>query len=145
MPYNTRRKSLSLPSLGIQLPNASRAHRSNPKVSPPVERPTNPPPSKKVKRSHDKTRPLSPVSTSRSSGSPPTELPNAQLQQRIKTEHTPPPSPGDVTGARKVDIEGISDDIVIGVIEQLEKTANRPHLIKDLATVLASTNQSISQ
>ena len=145
MPYNTRRKSLSLPSLGIQLPNASRAHRSNSKVSPPVERPTNPPPSKKIKRSHDETRPLSPVSTSRSSASPPAELPKAHFQQRIKTEHTPPPSPGDVTGARKVDTDGINDDIVIGVIEQLEKTANRPHLIKDLATVLASTNQSIAQ
>jgi hypothetical protein len=46
---------------------------------------------------------------------------------------------------RKIDTDGINDDIVIAVIEQLEKTANRPHLIKELATVLASTNQSIAQ
>jgi len=44
-----------------------------------------------------------------------------------------------------VDIDGINDDIVIAVIEQLEKTGNRPHLIKDLATLLASTNSSIAQ
>jgi len=68
-------------------------------------------------------------------------------QQRIKLEHTPPPSPGDVEVGlgRKVDTEGINDDIVIAVIDQLEKTANRPHLIKELATVLASTNHSIAQ
>jgi len=34
---------------------------------------------------------------------------------------------------------------VIAVIEQLEKTGNRPHLIKELATVLASTNDSVAQ
>lgn len=145
MPYNTRRKSLSLPSLGIQLPNGSRAHRSNSKVTPPIERTTIPPPTKKVKRSHDEHEPLSPVSSPRSTFSPPAEVSSAPRLQRIKVEHTPPPSPGDVGVARKVDTNGINDDIVIGVIEQLEKTGNRPHLIKDLATVLASSNQSISQ
>lgn len=145
MPYNTRRKSLSLPSLGIQLPHASRAHRSDSKSSPPAEQPSAPPPAKKVKRSHDEKAPLSPVSSPRSSASPPADLPAASLEQRIKTEHTPPPSPKPTTESRKVDTDGINDDIVIGVIEQLEKTGNRPHLIKDLATVLASTNQSIAQ
>ena len=144
MPYNTRRKSLSLPSLGIQLPNASRAHRSNSKTTPPTEHTTNPHPTKKVKRSHD-DGPLSPVSSPRSTAlSPPAEI-SAPQPQRIKLEHTPPPSPGDVGVARKIDTDGINDDIVIAVIEQLEKTANRPHLIKDLATVLASINQSIAQ
>ena len=145
MPYNTRRKSLSLPSLGIALPNASRAHRSNSNTTPPHEQ-TRAPPSKKVKRSHNENEPLSPVSSPRSTAaSPPAEI-SASLPQRIKIEHTPPPSPGDVVGtARKVDTDGINDDIVIAVIEQLEKTGNRPHLIKDLATVLASTNQSIAQ
>lgn len=46
---------------------------------------------------------------------------------------------------RKVDTDGINDDIVVAVIEQLEKTGNRPHLIKDLATVLASSNDNIAQ
>jgi hypothetical protein len=59
--------------------------------------------------------------------------------------HTPPPSPGDSHFDVKIDTEGINDDIVIAVIEQLEKTGNRPHLIKELATVLASTNDSVAQ
>lgn len=141
MPYNTRRKSLSLPSLGIQLPNASRAHRSNSKPTLPQDQSTVVPPLKKIKRSHDDDEPPSPVSSRSATASP---LPAPQ-PQRIKLEHTPPPSPGDVGVARKIDTDGINDDIVIAVIEQLEKTGNRPHLIKDLATVLASTNQSIAQ
>jgi hypothetical protein len=151
MPYNTRRKSLSLPSLGIHLPNASRAHRSNSKPTPPIEQvsianTTSAPPLKKVKRSHNDNEPPSPVSTPRSpSASPPVDIPALPQQHRIKLEHTPPPSPGDVGVTRKIDTDGINDDIVVAVIEQLEKTANRPHLIKDLATVLASSNQSIAQ
>lgn len=126
MPYNTRRKSLSLPSLGIQLPAHSRAHRSNSKPSSPDLSP----PAKRLKRSHDDT-PLSP------SASP------KQSPQRRVTEHTPPPSPSD--NVRKIDTDGINDDIVVAVIEQLEKTGNRPHLIKELSTVLASTNENIAQ
>jgi hypothetical protein len=153
MPYNTRRKSLSLPLLGIQLPNASRSHRSNSKPTPPVEQAsiaivnsTSAPPLKKVKRSHNDNEPPSPVSSPRSpAASPPADIPAQPQRNRIKLEHTPPPSPGDVGVVRKVDTDGINDDIVIAVIEQLEKTANRPHLIKDLATVLASSNQSIAQ
>lgn len=151
MPYNTRRKSLSLPSLGIHLPNASRAHRSNSKSTPLGQTSTSTtnnsaPPPKKVKRSHDENEPPSPVSSPRSAAtSPPADIPALPYPHRIKLEHTPPPSPGDVGVARKVDTEGINDDIVVAVIEQLEKTGNRPHLIKDLATVLASSNQSIAQ
>ncbi|RMZ86314.1 hypothetical protein DV736_g6461, partial [Chaetothyriales sp. CBS 134916] len=107
MGYNTRRKSLSLPSLGIAVPNTSRAHRPSSKPTPSYEQQMSAPPLKK---------------------------------------HTPPPLPGDVVGtARKVDTEGINDDIVVGVIEQLEKTGNRPHLIKDLATILSARNQNIAQ
>lgn len=32
---------------------------------------------------------------------------------------------------------------MIGVIEQLEKTGNRPHLIKELATVLSTTSEAV--
>lgn len=52
MPYNTRRKSLSLPSLGIQLPHGSRAHPQTPPSSAKGDHP-----SKKTKRAH------SPLST----------------------------------------------------------------------------------
>jgi len=65
--------------------------------------------------------------------------------QRRAVAHTPPPSPGDVTTYRKIDLEGIKDDVVISVIEQLERTGNRPHLIKELATILLSTNHAIAK
>lgn len=45
MPYNTRRKSLSLPSLGIQLPNGS---RNRDRITSASEQP----PQKKFKRIH---------------------------------------------------------------------------------------------
>ena len=34
---------------------------------------------------------------------------------------------------------------MIGVIEQLEKTGNRPHLIKELAAVLSTTRDSVQR
>ena len=61
---------------------------------------------------------------------------------RTAYEHTPPPSPGAADGV-KIDTDGINDDIVIGVIQQLEKTGNRPHLIKELAAVLSTTNDAV--
>lgn len=54
-------------------------------------------------------------------------------------ENTPPPSPGGESGQTKVDTEGIDDTIVVGVIQQLEKTGNRPHLLKELGAVLANS------
>ncbi|KIV78698.1 hypothetical protein PV11_06319 [Exophiala sideris] len=148
MPYNTRRKSLSLPSLGIHLPQtqASRVHRLSLKATTTTDSAQSPP-TKKLKRSHDGDEPMSPVSSPRSkTGSPAIDLPKpTTLPRGAAIEQTPPPSPKFAPAQiRKVDIEGINDDIVIGVIEQLEKTGNRPHLIKDLATILASTNSSIA-
>ena len=61
---------------------------------------------------------------------------------RTAYEHTPPPSPG-ASHATKIDTDGINDDIVVGVIAQLEKTGNRPHLIKELAAVLSTTNDAV--
>ncbi|KAL8941362.1 MAG: hypothetical protein Q9216_002301 [Gyalolechia sp. 2 TL-2023] len=149
MPYNTRRKSLSLPSLGIQLPNASRAHRpsisktaTGTASSPPQ------PPAKKIKRSHtsddaSSTTPSRPrSSTSSSTKSVSFALDRHQSSGRTAYEHTPPPSPGAINRS-KIDTDGINDDIVIGVIGQLEKTGNRPHLIKELSTVLSSTNDAV--
>lgn len=147
MPYNTRRKSLSLPSLGIQLPNASRAHRSASKPIPSIDHANTQPPSKKVKRSHGEREPPSPISSPRSKRSSPDSdiLDVRPKPRRLTAENTPPPSPGDVVPAPKIDTEGINDDIVIAVIEQLERTGNRPHLIRELAAVLASTNESVAQ
>ncbi|KAJ9649676.1 hypothetical protein H2201_001819 [Coniosporium apollinis] len=138
MPYNTRRKSLSLPMLGIQLPNSSRSssHRS-----PPASNSATPheqaPPTKKVKRSHS-------PSISASSASPPAKREVRFHDEQPKSagrvgEQTPPPSPGGDSDVYKVDTDGINDEIVVGVIQQLEKTGNRPHLLKELAAVLANS------
>jgi len=43
----------------------------------------------------------------------------------------------------KIDMESINDDIVEAVIIQLQSTANRPHLVKELATVLAQSLSSV--
>lgn len=139
MPYNTRRKSLSLPSLGIQLPQSTRLHRPHSKASSPTEHTTEQPPSKRVKREHSTP---SPLPTPRET--PPAESIETQHPKR-HVEQTPPPSPGHVVPHKKIDLEGIKDDVVISVIEQLEKTGNRPHLIKEMATVLLSTNTNIAK
>ena len=146
MPYNTRRKSLSLPALGIQLPSASRAHRSNSKTAPATElqRPAQPP-TKRVKRSHDTDEPLSPVSSPASKTGSPEILEARPKSRQGPAHHTPPPSPKQSAVVSKIDTDGINDDIVIAVIEQLEKTGNRPHLIRELATVLASSNDNVAQ
>jgi hypothetical protein len=132
MPYNTRRKSLSLPSLGIHLPNSPRSAHRSPPATAVSDQPQHP--AKKLKRSHPSTSPH-PSSPER----PPTlrfrdERPKSS--GRV-AEHTPPPSPGGESSQTKVDTQGIDDTIVVGVIEQLEKTGNRPHLLKELAAVLA--------
>lgn len=131
MPYNTRRKSLSLPSLGIQLPGAPRPARSPPSTGDGQHT------AKKQKRSHSNSAASSPAS-------PPRALALRFDDQRPKSSagrvaDTPPPSPGGESGSTKVDTQGIDDEIVVAVIQQLEKTGNRPHLLKELATVLSPT------
>jgi hypothetical protein len=128
MPYNTRRKSLSLPSLGIQLPGGPRSMRSPPSTSDGQHA------AKKQKRSHSGS-----LSSALSSPSRPAAL--RFDEQRPKSSgrvaDTPPPSPGGESGTTKIDTQGIDDEIVVGVIEQLQKTGNRPHLLKELALVLS--------
>ena len=154
MPYDTRRKSLSLPSLGIQLPSTSRAHRSSvSKASPTKEHispPQHQPPTKKIKRSHTSDL-SSPTQTPRPrSSTSSSTTKNVSFAERPKTsgrnayEDTPPPSPGPSTQSR-YDTDGINDEIVVGVIEQLQKTGNRPHLIRELATVLSNVSDAVSR
>lgn len=159
MPYNTRRKSLSLPLLGVHVPvshaeraanaaAAAAANNSNSLNSPAASAPSihspspSPPPGtklsllpppKKIKRSHGSASPA-PMSPPNKRDPPPKSI--------LKYEHTPPPSPeaeqfdhGRI--ARTIDFEAINDDIVEGVIVQLQQTANRPHLVKELAAVLS--------
>jgi hypothetical protein len=91
-----------------------------------------------------------------SSGS---EAPEAHPNKRQKRSHsddiaieqTPPPSPTpgsslDLdTNQSAIDFETINDDIVEAVIVQLQSTGNRPHLVKELATVLAQRLTSVQQ
>ena len=69
-----------------------------------------------------------------------------EVKTTIKYENTPPPSPAAEVEEpeqdeikREIDLEGINDDIVEGVIIQLQKTANRPHLVKELAAILSTS------
>ncbi|OAF62442.1 hypothetical protein VC83_01259 [Pseudogymnoascus destructans] len=150
MPYNTRRKSLSLPSLGIHLPvtHASRAataaaaaNRSSPTSTAPSDQQ---PPLKKIKQSHASSSSPSSSSKPLSHMSPPSK-PEPAAKSILKYEHTPPPSPEadavEDEGAprREIDLEGINDDIVEAVIVQLQRTANRPHLVKELAAILSTS------
>ena len=132
MPYNTRRKSLSLSELGIIVPKRSRtaSHPSPPSTIVEGEEP----PSKKTKRSHGSdTPPLGLMSPPRT-----TTIRIKEEKPRPVTALSPPPSPP-AEGSNKVDVEGINDNIVVGTIQQLEKTGNRPHLVKELAHVLATS------
>lgn len=132
MPYNTRRKSLSLSELGIQVPKRGRAP-SQSRLSSPATTTTivEEPLAKKAKRSHGSiTPPPSLMSPPRTTNIHVKAEPPSRL-----AEHTPPPSPGSTTYS-KIDTEGISDDVVVGTIKQLEATGNRPHLVKELAAVL---------
>jgi hypothetical protein len=70
----------------------------------------------------------------------------------LKYEHTPPPSPTaevdddeEDRKPREIDLEGINDEIVEAVIVQLQKTANRPHLVKELAAILSRSVKIVEQ
>ncbi|RAR07952.1 hypothetical protein DDE82_002614 [Stemphylium lycopersici] len=128
MPYNTRRKSLSLPSLGIQLPGGPRSVRSPPSTSDGQHV------AKKQKRTHSGSLSSALPSPSRPSA---LRIDEHRPKSSGRVADTPPPSPGGESGTTKVDTQGIDDEIVVGVIEQLEKTGNRPHLLKELALVLS--------
>jgi len=132
MPYNTRRKSLSLPSLGIHLPNSS---RRSPSLSKGTHATEDLPPAKKVKRSHTSLSP-EPLSERNSA---------LRASRNGLFDHTPPPSPLDGGVTPKIDTEGINDDIVVAVIDQLEKTGNRPHLVKELAAILVALNATVAK
>lgn len=147
MPYNTRRKSLSLPSLGIHVPMTAAARAAH-----------NASKSARLSESNSSTSSTSPRSSSSRSRSPDSH-PSKRLKQShsgdvdpIAVETTPPPSPTPATSVdmdaesqKKVDLEGINDDIVEAVITELQATENRPHLIKDLAIVLARSLKSVQK
>jgi len=78
--------------------------------------------------------------------------PPKRVQPMIKYETTPPPSPkeeedddAEDVQPKEIDLEGINDDIVEAVIIQLQKTGNRPHLVKELAAILGQGVKIVEQ
>lgn len=46
---------------------------------------------------------------------------------------------------KEIDLTEVKDEIVEGVIVQLQKTRNRPHLVKELAAILSPTVKIVEQ
>lgn len=147
MPYNTRHKSLSLPSLGIHIPvtHAARAAAAAAATSKS---------SKRSSSSPSSSLPSTPGQLSESTSDALDAPPSKKLKRsRDTVEQTPPPSPTPVASVGmldadvqpKIDLRGTNDDIVEASLLQLQSTANRPHLIKELATVLSQTLTSVQQ
>lgn len=146
----TRKKSISLHALGVipAVPRGS-AHRSTSSSSNPSNATTNPsadaPPAKRLKRSHTLS------STSDSPASPTSPQRRRNVSASIDKQRplpapqtTPPPSPRHHPNGT-LDYSGIGDDIVVGVLRQLEVTGNRPHQIKELATALTGSIRSVDR
>lgn len=108
-------------------------------------------PNKKLKRAHSED----------SDGLSPAASLSRRHEQTVKFDHTPPPSPpptdrssvemvdddADAPAAptKKIDLEGINDEIVEAVIVQLQNTNNRPHLVKELAAILMQKLRIVQQ
>ncbi|KAL2260323.1 hypothetical protein VTK26DRAFT_5683 [Humicola hyalothermophila] len=162
-PYNTRHKTLSLHSLGIHVPgtHASRAatvNRASPAsttnsaspasmASPAPTQKDGQPPAKRQKRER--------ANSEGSNGAPAFDRLPKKRDDGFRLENTPPPSPpaarpsietsDDDATAKTIDMESINDEIVEAVIVQLQNTANRPHLVKELATVLMQQLKIVQQ
>ncbi|KAK6534505.1 hypothetical protein TWF281_005822 [Arthrobotrys megalospora] len=111
MVYNTRRKSVSLASLGISVPTAVKHHRP----SPPADT-TDQPPLKRVKRVHHQSAIVRP-----------------------ELGPTPPPSPPSHQD-QPINYEDIDDEIVSIVVRVLERSGNRPHTVRELVNGFGNTS-----
>ncbi|KAI1329501.1 hypothetical protein F5Y16DRAFT_100382 [Xylariaceae sp. FL0255] len=138
MPYNTRRKSLSLESLGIHVPvnrpsTANNNNSSNMTSHPRPSAEGSPRPTKKAKRLHSNspsvTFDLNFKINAVSSKCDATLPPSLSVHTSIETDDV-------AQEIQPVSLEGINDEIVEAVIVQLQQTRNRPHLAKDLVTLL---------
>ncbi|KAI8628447.1 hypothetical protein F5Y19DRAFT_486124 [Xylariaceae sp. FL1651] len=157
MPYNTRRKSLSLPSLGIHVPvnRSSSNHNSSSNTSsnshsgiqssmstgPRSSLEGSPRPNKKLKRSHGDS-PSAFVTAANPTKCDPTPPPSPGVQTSIETDDAGFAS---VPEVKPIDLVGIDDEIVEAVIVRLHQTRNRPHLVKELATVLTKNLPIVQQ
>jgi hypothetical protein len=173
MAYNTRRKSISLPSLGINLP-VTHAARAAAKSHPSIDEPQMT--TRRAKRSHDdeelsRKRSHDELSRKRSHDEPSRKRshdepsrkrshddakdelssPSRMAAKKMKfvNHSTPPPSPthdaDKVEVEREIDMDAIQDDIVEAVILRLRSTGNRPHLVKQLAEILHDSVKIVGQ
>ncbi|PHH50044.1 hypothetical protein CFIMG_006665RA [Ceratocystis fimbriata CBS 114723] len=147
MPYNTRRKSLSLPSLGIHVPmtlaeKAAAASRTKSSLS-----------AARLTSTSTPTPSSSSNRLRRSALLAHGEEPHAKRQKKFhkqlsRFDCTPPPSPRVEestieSGAESDDslnlptLDDVDDEVVRASMKQLHASGNRPHLIKELATCLA--------
>jgi len=165
-PYNTRHKTLSLHSLGIHVPGSgparaatasrtspasschSHSNHSNSSASSLTPK-DDQPPAKRQKRAHSESSDTAPALD---------RLPKKRddVAANRKYENTPPPSPpadverpsietDDTPAPRPIDMSSINDEIVEAVIVQLQKSRNRPHLVKELATILMPQLKIVQQ
>lgn len=173
MPYNTRRKSLSLPSLGIHVP-VSHADRDAARAAAALANRQSP------SSASSSTASSSPSFSPRTPASP-AESMDAQTSasRKIKRPHvndidanpsnapaakrhrsdatTPPPSPrpfratsvvmrdADDYVSTQIDLSSINDEIVEAVVVQLQSTHNRPHIVKELAAILTQQLKIVQQ
>ncbi|KAK2599602.1 hypothetical protein N8I77_011342 [Diaporthe amygdali] len=173
MPYNTRRKSLSLPSLGIHVPvtlaerDAARAAAAASRLSPSHSH------SHSASSSSTSSMTTSPSSHSPRSPSSPADM-DAQthVSKKIKRSHAGddapaakrhqseanklPPSPprsrassvemkDAADSSSKIDLSSVNDEIVEAVIVQLQNAGNRPHIVKELVPVLMQQLKIVQQ
>ncbi|CAK7270769.1 hypothetical protein SEPCBS57363_004272 [Sporothrix epigloea] len=99
---------------------------------------------KRTKRSHSSTEPISSTLVAAVSKSAAAPKPTAVA--------TPPQSPKrhvsvemDDIDEAEIDMEKVNDDIVEAVIIQLKSTGNRPHLIKEFSAILMYKLKSVQQ
>ncbi|KAJ2990113.1 hypothetical protein NUW58_g3115 [Xylaria curta] len=150
MPYNTRRKSLSLPSLGIHVPVNRSSSNANSTQTNMTTRPRpssagSPRPSKKVKRSYDdssSSTTATPVPSAENRDSTLLPTPSPSIHTSIETDDAQFTSASEV---KPVDLVGINDEIVEAAILRLQQTRNRPHLVKELATALTDKLAIVQQ
>lgn len=113
-----------------------------------ISRETPPPQSRRLKRAH-----ADDAEGSAQSSEP---LPKRRDDSKVKFENTPPPSPRsarqsvemddvDTTTHKAIDLDSVNDEIVEAVIVQLQRTANRPHLVKELEAVLMHQLKIVQQ
>jgi hypothetical protein len=106
------------------------------------------PPQKRIKRAHtiSSNDSASPTSPSRRTSIKFFDERPKSASGRV-AENTPPPSPRDdaAQGQPRIDTDSIDDEIVVGVIKQLEKTGNRPHMLKELAAILTPQLQIVAR